>query len=110
MNIKFNVDSHRFCNILDSCRLTRRVNSTTGKGGHTVDLVISRESSPSIVGAPPVCDPCLSVNRSKSFGEHLAVQFVINMDKPGYMCRKIAHRKFRGINIKHLSKWDGSVN
>ena len=36
------VEARRFCSILDSHGLTQQVNSETHKGGHTLDLVISR--------------------------------------------------------------------
>ena len=74
--------------------------SATHKGGHTLYLVISRESSPIIVGTPSVFDPYLSGNKGKSLGKHVAVQFIINIDKPDCIQRKIRYRKYRGINIK----------
>jgi len=68
MDLKSNVEAHRFWCILDSHGLTQHVNSTTHKGGYTLDLVISRESSPIIVGTPSVFDLCLSSNKGISFG------------------------------------------
>jgi len=50
-----------------------------------------------------VCDPCLSSIKGKSFGDHLAVQFVINMHKHDCIRRKITHRKYHGINIQKMS-------
>ena len=82
--------------------MTQHLNSTAHKGGHTLNVVISRESSPIIVGTPSVFDPCLSSNKDKPFGDQLAVQFIINMDKPDCIQRKIRYRKYRGINIKDL--------
>ena len=60
MHIKSDVEASRFCNILDSHGLTQHVNSATYKVGHTLDLVISRESSIILVGTPSVLDLCLS--------------------------------------------------
>ena len=94
--------------------MTQHVNSATHKGGNTLDFVISRESSPIILATPSVSDPYLSSKKGKSFGDHLAVQFIINMDKPDCIQRKI---KYRDINIKeciedlrssqHLSNCEG---
>ena len=84
--------------------MTQHVNSTTHKGGHTLDLVISRESSPIIIGTRSVFDSCLSSNKGKSFGDHLAVQFIINMDKLDCIQRKIRYRKYHNINIKEFSE------
>ena len=52
MDIKSDVNARKFCSTLDSHGLTPNVNSATHKGGHTLDLVISRDSRPIIVGAP----------------------------------------------------------
>ena len=42
VDIKSDVEARRFCSILNSHGLTQHVNSATHKGGHTLDLVISR--------------------------------------------------------------------
>jgi len=100
VDVKSNGEARTFFSILDSHGLTQHINSATHKGGHRLDLVISRESSPILVGTPTVFDPCLSSNKGKSFGYHLAVQFPISVDKPYCIHRKIRYRKYRGINIK----------
>jgi len=100
VDIKSNVEARTFFSILDSHGVTQHLNSATHKRGHLLDSVISRESSPITVGTPSVFDPYLSGNKGKSFGDHLAVQFIINMDKPDCIQRKIRYRTNRGINIK----------
>ena len=77
MNNKYNVE-----NILSTVQLTN---------------VISRESSPFIV--PSIFDPCVSINKGKSFGDHLAVEFIINMGKTDCIQRKNRYIKYGGINI-----------
>jgi len=67
--------------ILDPHELTEQMNRATYKGDHTPDLVISRDWSSIIVGIPSVCDFCVSGNKGKLFGDHLIVQFIINMIK-----------------------------
>ena len=42
---KSDIEAHRFCSKLDSHRLTRHVNGSTDKEGHTLDLVMPRELS-----------------------------------------------------------------
>jgi len=49
VDIKSNVKAHTFFSILDSHGLTQHVSSAAHKGGQTLDLVITRESSPSII-------------------------------------------------------------
>ena len=87
MNNKSDVEADRLCSILYSHGLTQHINGATHKGGHTLDLVISRELSSIIVGFPYGCDPCLSSNKGKSLGDHLAAQFFINMNKPNCIQR-----------------------
>ena len=65
-------------------------------------MVISRESSPILVGTPSVFDPCLGSNKGKSFGDHLVVKFIINMDKSDCIQRNIRYKKYRDINIKEF--------
>ena len=60
----------------------QRQDSETHKGGHTLNMVISSESSPIIVGTHSVVDLCLSSNKVKSFDGYLAIHLIINMDKP----------------------------
>ena len=76
------------------------LNSVTHNGVNTLDLVISRESRPIIIWIPSVIYPCLSSNKGKTFGDHLAVKFIINMDGSDCIQRKIKYRKYGGINIK----------
>jgi len=64
VEIKSNIEVRRSCSISDSHGLTRHVNSSTHEGGHTLDLVISRESSAIIVGAPSLVSVVTKVNTS----------------------------------------------
>ena len=70
-----------------------------------------------MVGASSVFDFCVSSNEGKSFGDDVAVQFVINMDNQR---RNITYRKYRILYIKeftedirscqHPSKCEGPVD
>ena len=100
MGIKSNIEARTFFSILDSHVFIQDGNSATHKGGHTLDLAVSRESNPIIVGIPSAFDSCLSSNKGKSFSDHLAIHFITNSDKPDCIQRKIRYRKYRGINIK----------
>ena len=57
------------------------ISVATHKGGHILDLVSSRESSSIILGAPSICQTCPNCNKCKSFDDHSAVHFVVNMNK-----------------------------
>ena len=70
------------------------------KGGRILDLDISRHSSTIVIRTPSVFDPYFSNNKGKSFGDHLAVRLIINMDKPNCIQRQIKYRTYIGLNIK----------
>jgi len=53
--------------------MTQHMNGDIRKGTQTLNLLISRESSSSIVYIPSVYDPCLSSNKDQSFGDQLTV-------------------------------------
>ena len=63
-------ETRRWYSILDFYVLTQDLNSVTPEGCHTLDLVISRNSSSMIVEASSVSVPCFSKNKLKSFGDH----------------------------------------
>ena len=56
-------------------------------------MVVPSESSPIIVDD----------DKSESSGDHLAVQFIINMDKPSYVQKRETYCKYHDINISELS-------
>jgi len=94
------VEAHMFCIILYSLGLTQDFNSAIHKRGHKLGLVISTVPNAIIVGAPSVFDHCFIRNKGKPFGEHLTVQFIIDMEKSDCIGRKIRCRKYRGLYIK----------
>ena len=77
---KYDVEARRFCSILDS--QLSHIKGATHNVGDPLDLVIRKESSYMIIGAPSVFDPFLSSNKDRSLGYHLAVHVIINIDKP----------------------------
>jgi len=119
VDIKPDVEDRRICSTMDSHGMAQYVNGTSRKQRHILDLVC-RESRSIIVEAPSECGPCLSNNKGKSFGDHLAVQIIINMDNSNCIRRKITYRKYRCLNIKefivdphssqHMSKCEGSLD
>ena len=44
-------------------------------------MAVSRESGSFTIGIPFVCEPCLGNNKGESSCDHLAMQFLANMDK-----------------------------
>jgi len=53
---KSDVETPRFCSILDTQGLTQHVNGASQKGSLTLALVISEESSSIIIGTLSVCN------------------------------------------------------
>ena len=59
---KFDVDTSKFCSILDCRGLKQHIEAT-------LNMVVSRESSSIIAATCSVYDPCLSKGKSESFGD-----------------------------------------
>ena len=79
---KSGVDAGIFCGIWGSRSLKQHVTCLTHKRHQSLDMVISSEPSSTAVGIVIVCDPCLS-NKGQPSVDRFAVQFLVNMDKPG---------------------------
>ena len=88
------VDASRFSSILDWCVLTQHITDRTHKWGHTLDIVLSRES------CPVVADN----DKSESSADHLAVQFITNMDKPSYTQKTKTHHKYCDVNMSEFRR------
>lgn len=97
-------ESRRFINILNSHGLFQHVVGATHKKGHTLDVVITMESSSILLATPSVLDPCLCDSKGKPSGDHLAVHFSINLKKPAHIRKEITFRKLRDISIPDFQK------
>ena len=92
-------EAQQFSSTLTSHGLLQHVVGATHKKGHTLDVVITLESSPILLGTPSILDPCLCDSKGKPSGDHLAVHFSINLKKPGHVRKEITFRKLRDVSI-----------
>jgi hypothetical protein len=99
LDVKSDTDACHFTSILSAHGLIQHVSGATHKKGHTLDVVITREVSSLLLGSPTISDPCLSDKTGKPAGDHLSVNFSINMKKPPRPKKDITYRKLRGICI-----------
>ena len=74
--------------------LTQHVSGASDKGGHRIGNLKRNELQHSTSG---FCG-----NKGKPFDDHLAIQFIINMDIPDCTRRKMIYRKYRDITIHEL--------
>lgn len=72
--------------------------------GHTLDLIITRNSSHILSSVPTIQDPVFCDNNSNAGGDHFAVsvQLLVHISKPLKERKTITFRKLRKI---HISKF-----
>ena len=71
-------------------------------------MVTSRESSSITIGTPSGCNPCQSLDKDESSGDHLALLFMVNNDECDCPEQRIIHRSIvtstclnlKGIHLK----------
>lgn len=87
-------DAVRFLELLNSMNLIQHVNIPTHISGHTLDLVITRNSDQLSI-YPPWTDHL--------FSDHLPVHCCVQVDKPTFDKKsQISYRKIKSINIETL--------
>ena len=91
-------DSTKFSSTLESSGMRQLVNEPTHVGGHTLDVVITRDTD-TIATDIAVTDPGLSDNTGKVSHAHFAILFTAKAAKPAPMRKTITFRKLREINI-----------
>lgn len=112
-------DTVKFSSVLDSHGFSQHVHGPTHKGGHTLDLVLTRDTDTVLDQLPVVTDPCLFNNHGETSGDHLAVIFHVKMRKPRAPKKQVSYRKLKDINVSDfvsdiqlcppLSTIDGSL-
>ena len=80
----------KFLDLLESMALTQHVNTTTHRLGHTLDLIITRESECLVLNTP-IADCYLS--------DHSTVLYNLALQKPQLTVKEVSFRKTKAINI-----------
>ena len=76
-----NLDTVKFTSILESCGMRQHVTGATHVAGHTLDVVITRDTDTS-VSHVEISDPGLPDNSGKTSRDHFAVVFKACAAKP----------------------------
>ena len=85
-----NPDTARLLDLLDSMGLRQHVNQPTHELGHTIDLIITRQSD-SIISGSPVTDHL--------FSDHLSVLTTLRATKPKIIWKEQVYRKIKSIDL-----------
>ena len=99
-------DSQHFTSSLNAHRLVEHVVGATHKMDHTLDVVITLDSSSLLRGTPTVSQPYFGDSQSNPSGEHLAVYFRVNIAKPESVLQ-VTFRKLPDICIPEI--YQGSI-
>ena len=92
-------DAIRFTSSLDARGLVQHVVAASHKMGHTLDMEITRDSSPLLAETPTVSHPSLGDSKGNPSGDHLAIYFRANLTKSESARQQVTFRKLREICI-----------
>ena len=93
VDVSDDLDACRFLELLDSVGLDQHVSVPTHISGHTLDLIITRNSDQLLVS---------SLWTDYLFSDHLPVHCNIQVEKPLLKSKRISFRKLKSINISSL--------
>ena len=98
-----NINVRRFSGQLDAHGLIQHVTGATHTGGHTLDVVITRDISCIIHKMPSIAEPCLYDTKGNRSGDHLGIYVTLDYTKPQDI--KKGHR-----NIDHSQCTSGTTD
>jgi hypothetical protein len=98
LDLPDNNETRKFTSNLDACGMCQYVREPTHVAGHTLDVVISRETD-NIVSNIEVVDPGLSDSSGNILRDHLAVTFDVKASKAAPVRKSVSYRKLRSIDI-----------
>ena len=93
VDVSDDIDACRFLGLLDSVGLDQHVSVPTHISGHTLDLIITRNSDQLLVS---------STWTDYLFSDHLPVHCNIQVEKPLLKSKQISFRKLKSIDISSL--------
>jgi hypothetical protein len=96
LDIPDNNDTRKFTSNLDACGMHQHIQEPTYVAGHTLDVVISRETD-NIVSNIEVVDPGLSDSSRNTC--ILRYHFAVKASKPAPVRKLVSYRKLRAIDI-----------
>ena len=103
LDVNSNLDAHKFNDLLATCGLVQHVNEPTHQKGHTLDVVITKDSN-DIISKLEVTDPVLCDKAGNISGDHYAISFLAQMLKPHPHRRTVNFRKLRAIDVNSFKQ------
>lgn len=88
-----NQDATKLLELLESFSLTQHVQVPTHTSGHTLDLIITRQTDNIVVSNPRV---------DRMFSDHMPVFCELDMDKVSLIKSKISYRNIAAVNLDAL--------
>ena len=97
-----NPEARKFINLVERYGFKQHVTGPTHRAGHTLDLLILRESSTLLHGSISVFDPCLTDHNGNKVLDHLAVSANLNLVKQTHGKKTLKFRRFSSINMSEF--------
>ena len=98
LDINTNPHTRQFTNLLACSGLKQHVNEPTHILGHTLDILITRDTS-DVVCNVEVVDIGLSDNDGNVIRDHYAITCFITQPSPGTTRKTVSYRKLKSINV-----------
>ena len=95
VDVAENLDSIKFLDMLESVGLQQHVKHPTHVGGHTLDLIITRQID-RIISVEPRADQFLS--------DHSSTLCFLQFEKPRITLKAVTYRKWKSVNIENLNR------
>jgi len=103
LDIPDNPDARHFLQGLESRGLKQHVVGPTHKQGHTLDVLITKDTS-NLVSDVEVTDPCLCDANGNINTDHFAIIFQTKLAKPPHSMKTVRYRKLKSIDVSSLRK------
>ena len=84
-----------FLDLLDSMNLKQLVTGPTNQRGHTLDLIITRETDSVVHGIPSI---------GRFYSDHAVVTCELNSIKPPVPMKTVTYRKLQAVDIDELTR------
>lgn len=110
-DLHFHVDNpndsegNKFILTLEEHGLLQHVVGATHTKGHTLDVLITRNTSSVLGGLPTIQDPVLCDNNGNAAGDHFAVHALLRVAKPPKERKTVTFRRMKQLDIE-MSKSD----
>jgi len=99
IDVKHDRDAQQFMDTIKACGLQQHVHEPTHVLGHTLDVVISRDTN-HIISDVTIIDPGLCDHLGKLTRDHFTVGFTTTLIKPAHMQNIVSYRKLRAIDVE----------